>query len=182
MSADELLYSHPWKKRERESVLTGLLCEDKRMINTKTMGRWEIRLKNTHWRWMGRSIAFVCVCVCLLTHSQPCWCTVYCSLAVIMTAVCMHAKSVAAFEGICVCGGEKRILLAALLMMALFDRCVCVCSTAAGCDWWCVLGSWSHSHGWETSYSAESSTITHMFLSLFGSHLFYFPFNSLPHL
>lgn len=180
MSADELLYSHPWKKRERESVLTGLLCEDKRMINTKTMGRWEIRLKNTHWRWMGRSIA--CVCVFAYTFT-----------ALLMHCVlfaCSHDSGVYACKK---CGGIwghlcvwrwETNLACRLLMMALFDRCVCVCvsSTAAGCDWWCVLGSWSHSHGWETSYSAESSTITHMFLSLFGSHLFYFPFNSLPHL
>lgn len=49
------------------------------------------------------------------------------------------------------------------------DLCVCVwSSTAAGCDGWCVLGSWSHSHGWETSHSAESSTITSTF------SLFYF--------
>lgn len=81
-----------------------------------------------------------------------------------------HTKGVAAFRvlgSICIfeylCKRGKWVLPAALLMMPLSRSAMCVWAEQSRAalrqpviDG--VLGNWSHSHGWETPHSAESST------------------------
>lgn len=110
----------------------------------------------------GWQLPLLCVCVLIQIAHVPYACSAGVHLESVCNCyVCVQAKD---------CGSVGRALGSVsgcednqLCLWWPSDSTVWVCersSSAAARDWWCVLGSWSHSHGWETPHSAESSTIT----------------------